>query len=88
MAAYGGICSNIDRFPYRHGTSDDVWRRMAEFFPTLIAFPTDIGRLTTYGGVWRDFFPTLIVSPTDMERLTTYLTAYGGLSFSAHQIIC
>ena len=49
------------------------------FFPTLIVSPTDMERLTTYGGVWRDFFPTLIVSPTDIERLTTYLTAYGGI---------
>jgi len=24
MTAYGGICSDIDRFTYRHGTSDDV----------------------------------------------------------------
>ena len=46
----------MERFTYRHGTSDDVWWRMAGF--------------------------------TDIERLTTYLTAYGGLSFSAHQIIC
>ncbi len=32
LTAYGGICSDIDRFPYRHGTSDDVWWRMAGFF--------------------------------------------------------
>lgn len=35
LTAYGGICSDIERFTYRHGT-----------------FPTDIERLTTYGGVW------------------------------------
>jgi hypothetical protein len=24
LTAYGGICSDIERFTYRHGTSDDV----------------------------------------------------------------
>jgi hypothetical protein len=32
LTAYGGICSDIERFTYRHGTSDDVWWRMAGFF--------------------------------------------------------
>ena len=45
------------------------------FFPTLIVFPTDMERLTTYGGICSD----IDLSPTDIERLTTYLTAYGGI---------
>lgn len=32
LTTYGGVWrdffSDIDRFPYRHGTSDDVWWRM------------------------------------------------------------
>lgn len=77
----------MERFPYRHGTSNDVWWRMVDFVPTLIVSY----RHGTSDDVWwrmADFVPTLIAFPTDMERLTTYLTAYGGLSFSAHQIIC
>ena len=46
----------MERFTYRHGTSNNVWRRMAGFVPTLIVSPTDMERLTTYGGVWRDLF--------------------------------
>ena len=58
-----GFFFDIDHFPYRHGTSDDVsdgvWR---DFFPTLIVSPTDIERLTTYGGVWWIF--------SDIDRFT------------------
>lgn len=39
LTAYGGIFSDIDRFPYRHGTSDDVsygvWR---DFFSDIDRF--------------------------------------------------
>ena len=51
----------MERFPYRHGTSDDVWWRMVGIVPTLIVSPTDMERLTTYGGVWRRILRRMVV---------------------------
>ncbi len=47
----------MERFPYRHGTSDDVsYGVWLDFFPTLIVSPTDMERMTTYGGIWWNLF--------------------------------